>query len=88
MLGGNAYFRNRYGESRARYEEALQLAYEAGDGVLIGMICQNMGVLANITGDLSEARRCYLECVATTLRTGDEEGSRAPTTISAWSAPT
>jgi tetratricopeptide (TPR) repeat protein len=47
MLGGNAYFRNRYGEARERFEEALQLAYEAGDGVLIaynnlGMVCADL----------------------------------------------
>jgi tetratricopeptide (TPR) repeat protein len=71
LLGALAYFEHRYDESRARYEEALTLAYEASDGVLIGMISMNMGVLGNITGDLMEARRCYLECVAAALHTED-----------------
>jgi tetratricopeptide (TPR) repeat protein len=41
------------------------------DDELTGLVCQNLGVIANVQGELAEARALYLECIASTIRSGD-----------------
>lgn len=55
-----------------RYAAALEEAREIGDDQLIGFICQNLGVLANMRGDLRGARVLYLESIAATIASQDE----------------
>lgn len=55
-----------------RYSAALEQAREIGDDQLIGFICQNLGVLANMRGDLRGARVLYLESIAATIASQDE----------------
>lgn len=71
VAGGLCYARADFGRARELYEEALERARAVRDGELIGLACQNLGVLANIRGALLEARAFYLESVAASVRTGD-----------------
>jgi len=61
--------------AEALYEEAMESALDVGDDELIGLICQNLGVLANIRGDLREARIRYLESIASFVRSGSERNA-------------
>ena len=54
------------------YAAARERATDCGDDALIGWSCQNLGVLANLAGDLREARALYLESVASSVRSGDD----------------
>ncbi|HEX8316985.1 tetratricopeptide repeat protein [Longimicrobium sp.] len=54
------------------YAQALEEARQVRDDELIGLVCQNLGVIANIQGDLLEARALYLESIAASLRSGDK----------------
>jgi tetratricopeptide (TPR) repeat protein len=53
------------------FREALELARDSCDDDLIAGICQNLGVLANSTGDLREARALYLEAICACVRAGN-----------------
>jgi tetratricopeptide (TPR) repeat protein len=53
------------------YEQALEQARRVRDDELVGLVCLNLGVIANIQGDLLEARALYLESIAASLRSGD-----------------
>jgi tetratricopeptide (TPR) repeat protein len=53
------------------WDGALRTARDCGDQEMVGMICQNLGVVANIRGDLREARALYLECIASSIRSGN-----------------
>jgi tetratricopeptide (TPR) repeat protein len=57
--------------ARRLYGEALEQARHSKDDELIGLVCQNLGVIANIQGNLPEARALYLESVASSVRSGD-----------------
>lgn len=59
--------------AKERYEKALDIARDTGDDDLIGLTCQNLGVLANICGDLREARARYLESIASSVRSGNKQ---------------
>jgi tetratricopeptide (TPR) repeat protein len=65
------YTREELPGARALYREALARARAVRDDELTGLVCQNLGVIANIQGDLTEARALYLECIASTIRSGD-----------------
>jgi tetratricopeptide (TPR) repeat protein len=54
------------------YENALNLARELRDDLLIGLVTQNLGVIANMRGQFSAARTWYLESVGSAVRSGDQ----------------
>lgn len=58
--------------ARALYNDALERALELGDDVLVGEACVNLGVLANIRGELREARVRYLESIGSSVRSGNK----------------
>jgi tetratricopeptide (TPR) repeat protein len=60
-----------FDEARRLFEAALARARAVRDGDLVGLACQNLGVLANIRGELHEARSLYLESIASSVRSGD-----------------
>ena len=66
------YARSDFDAARTLYEEALERARAVRDGHLVGLACQNLGVLANIRGELHEARALYLESIASSVRSGDK----------------
>lgn len=55
------------------HEGALNLARELRDDLLIGLVTQNLGVIANMRGQFSAARSWYLESVGSAVRSGDQE---------------
>lgn len=57
------------------YERALELAREVRNDLLIGVVCQNLGVLANVRGEFARARSWYLESVGSAVRSGDQSTS-------------
>jgi tetratricopeptide (TPR) repeat protein len=64
-------FWHRGGEAaEGLYREALELAMELGDDELVGLACQNLGVVASVRGDFQEARRRYLEGIGSFVRSG------------------
>lgn len=66
------YNRQHWSGAEVRYREAIERARLVGDDELVGLTCQNLGVLANIRGDLREARVLYLESIAAAIRSGNE----------------
>lgn len=54
------------------WQAALGEARNIGDQLMVGMICQNLGVVANIRGDVREARLLYLECIAASIGVNDD----------------
>jgi tetratricopeptide (TPR) repeat protein len=54
--------------ARQIYEQAIDLAREAGDDETLGIGCLNLGVVANSRGDLREARALYLEAICSWVR--------------------
>jgi tetratricopeptide (TPR) repeat protein len=46
------------------------MALDLGDDELVGLACQNLGVLANLRGDYREARSRYLEGIGSFVRSG------------------
>lgn len=57
--------------ARELYEVASNMATDLGDDTLLGWTNQNLGVIANILGNLRAARTMYLESIASTVRSGD-----------------
>jgi len=53
------------------YERALARARRESADEVIGIVCGNLGVLANIRGDFAEARMLYLESIGSTVRSGN-----------------
>jgi putative nucleotidyltransferase with HDIG domain len=62
----------RIDEARARFERALALA--GGDARLRGHVEQNLGIVANIRGDLGAALAHYARSLAAFEAAGDERG--------------
>lgn len=62
-----------YDSARARFLEALDLGRESAP--LRGRIEQNLGILANIRGDLDDALLHYREALAAFERAGDRRGA-------------
>jgi tetratricopeptide (TPR) repeat protein len=58
-------------DAEAIYLDALERAQEANDAETVGIICQNLGVIANIRGDFRQARLLYLETIASCIRSGN-----------------
>lgn len=69
------YLQRDYVQARRLFEAALERALDVGDDVLIGWTCLNLGVLANIRGDLREARTRYLEGIASFVRSGSKHNA-------------
>lgn len=69
------YRQRDYAGARPLFESALERALDVGDDVLIGWTCLNLGVLANIGGDLREARTRYLEGIASFVRSGNKQNA-------------
>ena len=69
------FARNDLEGARLLYASALEQAHQVHDDALIGFASQNLGVVANIQGDLREARALYLESIAATIRTGDRHAA-------------
>ena len=69
------YRQRDYAEARRLFEAALERALDVGDDVLIGWTCLNLGVLANIRGDLREARTRYLEGIGSFVRSGNKQNA-------------
>ncbi|WP_420126073.1 hypothetical protein [Longimicrobium sp.] len=62
-------------EAADLYEEALERARQVRDDELIGLACANLGVVANIRGNLNAAFTYYLESIAAAVRTGSVQAS-------------
>ena len=69
------YLRRDYAGARRLFEAALERALDLGDDVLTGWTCQNLGVLANIRGDLREARTRYLEGIGSFVRSRNKRNA-------------
>lgn len=65
------YSREDWHGARTLYETALERARDLGDDELIGLICQNLGVVSNVLGNLREARTLYLESIGSSVRSGN-----------------
>lgn len=61
--------------ARGLFHQALERARAECDDELIGLACQNLGVLANIRGELREARILYLESIGSAIRTRSERNA-------------
>jgi tetratricopeptide (TPR) repeat protein len=59
-------------EAQALYQAALEQARQLRDNDLAGVICLNLGVVANVHGEVGEARALYLECIAASVRSGNK----------------
>jgi tetratricopeptide (TPR) repeat protein len=68
MIGVIHYIRGNLGAAKALYEKALTVLRDVGDDEQVGFTCQNLGVIANIHGDLREARFFYLESISAAIR--------------------
>lgn len=69
------YRQCNWDEAHHLYAQGLERALDCGDDATIGSICQNLGVLANIRGDLPEARSRYLEAIASAVRCGERRNA-------------
>ena len=67
------YLRRDFAASHRLFAQALERALDVGDDVLVGWTCMNLGVLANIRGDLREARTRYLESIGSFVRSGNKQ---------------
>jgi tetratricopeptide (TPR) repeat protein len=54
--------------ARKLYTHAHRMALDSGDDQLVGLTCQNLGIIANILGDLREAKALYLESIGSAVR--------------------
>ena len=65
------FHRQRWDKAGDLYRRARMLAVDVGDDTLVGYTCQNLGIVANVVGDVREARALYLESIGATARSGD-----------------
>lgn len=71
-IGAVHYARGAYAQARASYAVAQELA--GTDAVLRGKVLLNLGVIANIEGDLAGARDAYKKSRDAFASVGDESG--------------
>jgi tetratricopeptide (TPR) repeat protein len=69
------YERRDLAGARAYSRRALELALDVGDDELVGLACQNAGVVAEVMGDLREARIAFLESIGSFVRSGDTDSA-------------
>jgi tetratricopeptide (TPR) repeat protein len=77
ILGTILYVGGSIHEARDLYEMALESGRELREDELILAACVNLGVVANIRGDLRAAFTFYLESLAAAVRTGNVSASVA-----------
>jgi tetratricopeptide (TPR) repeat protein len=70
ILGTILHVQGGIHQAAALYESALDWARDVRDDEMIGLLCANLGVVANIRGDLRCAFEFYLESIAAAVRTG------------------
>jgi tetratricopeptide (TPR) repeat protein len=70
-MGAVFYARGAYAQARAAYYVALEFT---ADAVMRAKILLNLGVIANIEGDLDGARGIYMRSRATFAEAGDQGG--------------
>ena len=75
VRGTVRYMDADYDGAAVYYEAALERARELRDDELIGLACANLGVVANIRGQLRAASAFYLESIAAAVRTGNVQAS-------------
>jgi tetratricopeptide (TPR) repeat protein len=75
ILGTIHYVRGSIHQAAELYESALEAAREGRVDELIVAACANLGVVANIRGDLAAAFAYYLESIAGAVRTGNVQAS-------------
>ena len=75
ILGTIYYVRGAIHEAADIYESALEWAREVREDELIVSVCVNLGVVANIRGDLPAAFAHYLESIAAGVRTGNVQAA-------------
>jgi tetratricopeptide (TPR) repeat protein len=75
ILGTIRHVAGAIHEAADLYEDALEQARAVRDDELIGLACANLGVVANIRGDLKAAFTYYLESIAGAVRTGSVQAS-------------
>lgn len=72
VLGIIRYAERKWSEAAELYERARELAVDLGDDELVGLVCQNLGVLSNMQGQMRDARIHYLESIASCIRSGNK----------------
>jgi tetratricopeptide (TPR) repeat protein len=72
VLGIIRYAEGRWADAETLYDRALSLAIDVGDDELVGLVCLNQGVLANVQGKLRDARIHYLESIGSSVRSGNK----------------
>jgi tetratricopeptide (TPR) repeat protein len=72
LLAVTRFAQRDWVRSRELYEQALDLAIQIGDDDLIGLVCLNLGVLANMRGSFHDARVRYLESIGSSVRSGNK----------------
>ncbi|MBV9773055.1 MAG: tetratricopeptide repeat protein, partial [Gemmatimonadetes bacterium] len=77
VLGITRFSEGNWADAELLFEHTLQLAMDVGDDELVGLVCQNLGVLANIQGKLREARIHYLESIGSCVRSGSKRNELA-----------
>jgi tetratricopeptide (TPR) repeat protein len=75
ILGTILYVGGSIHQAREMYESALESARELREDELILAACVNLGVVANIRGELRAAFTFYLESIAASVRTGNVQAS-------------
>jgi tetratricopeptide (TPR) repeat protein len=71
VIGTIYYSLQNWETSREHFRRAVELALDLGDDELVGLACQNAGVIAYGLGDLREARTAYLESIGSFVRSGN-----------------
>ena len=71
-VGAVHYARGAYAQARASYGLAQELASD--DPALRGKVLLNLGVIANIEGNLDSARQAYAKSEAAFAEAGDDDG--------------
>ncbi|HET7232219.1 MAG TPA: tetratricopeptide repeat protein [Longimicrobium sp.] len=75
VLGIIRHSQRDWAGSRELFRRAVELALDLGDDELVGLACQNAGVIAYGLGDLREARAAYLESIGSFVRSGSSENA-------------
>jgi tetratricopeptide (TPR) repeat protein len=75
VLGIIRHSQRDWRTSQEHFRRAVELALDLGDDELVGLACQNAGVIAYGLGDLREARSAYLESIGSFVRSGSSENA-------------
>lgn len=75
VLGIIRHSQRDFSTSQEHFRRAVELALDLGDDELVGLACQNAGVIAYGLGDLREARSAYLESIGSFVRSGSSENA-------------